>query len=176
VTIHQPMDDVHAALIDYLKRSVLTPAVLETVVSAIRDEVAKLVSAGSKDVTVLERDLASLRAEQKCLARAVATAGADIPELVAELRVRNDRIRRLEADLAASRRTPDMVADVLAHAEAAARAKLADLRTALTADLPAMREVFQALFPEGLTFRPAPNTPRRVWAISGTARLDWKYL
>jgi septal ring factor EnvC (AmiA/AmiB activator) len=170
------MDDVHAALIDYLKRSVLTPAVLETVVSAIRDEVAKLLSAGSKDVTVLERDLASLRAEQKCLARAVATAGADIPELVAELRVRNDRIRRLEADLAASRRTPDMVADVLAHAEAAARAKLADLRTALTADLPAMREVFQSLFPDGLTFRPAPNTPRRVWAISGTARLDWKYL
>ena len=35
-----------------------------------------------------------------------------------------------------------------------------------------MREVFQALFPEGLTFRPADSTPRRVWAISGTARLD----
>jgi hypothetical protein len=130
------MDDLHAALIDYLKRSVLTPSVLETVVSAIRDEVAKLLSAGSKDLTVLEKDLASLRAEQKRLARAVATAGDDIPELVAELRLRNDRIRRLEADL------------------------------------PTMREVFQSLFPEGLTFRPAANTPRRVWAISGTARLD----
>ena len=67
------MDDVHAALIDYLRRSVLTRSVLETVVSAIRDEVAKLLSAGSKDVTVLEKDLASLRAEQKRLARAVAT-------------------------------------------------------------------------------------------------------
>ena len=40
------------------------------------------------------------------------------------------------------------------------------------ADLPAMREVFQVLFPEGLTFRPAENAARRVWAISGTARLD----
>ena len=58
------MDDVHAALIDYLKRSVLTPSVLETVVSAIRDEVAKLLSAGAKDVTVLEKELAGLRAEQ----------------------------------------------------------------------------------------------------------------
>ena len=46
------------------------------------------------------------------------------------------------------------------------------LRTALDTDLPAMRDVFQALFPEGLTFRPADSTPRRVWAISGTARLD----
>jgi hypothetical protein len=172
VTIHQPMDDVHGALVEYLQRTVLTPAVLETVVSAIRSEVAKLVSAGANDVPGLEKDLAGLRAEQRRLARAVATAGDDIPELVAELRLRNDRIRRLEADLAASRRTPAMVADVLAHAETAARAKLADLRTALTADLPAMREVFQSLFPEGLTFRPAPATPRRVWAISGTARLD----
>jgi len=34
------------------------------------------------------------------------TAGDDIPELVAELRFGNDRIRRFEADLAASRRTP----------------------------------------------------------------------
>jgi site-specific DNA recombinase len=172
VTIHQPMDDVHAALIDYLKRSVLTPSVLETVVSAIRDEVANLLSAGAKDVTGLEQELAGLRAEQKRLARAVATAGDDIPELVAELRLRNDRIRRLEADLAAARRSPAMVADVLARAETAARAKLADLRTALDADLPAMREVFQALFPEGLTFRPAEKAARRVWAISGTARLD----
>ena len=48
------MNRGHAALIDYLKQAVLTPAVLETVVSAIRDEVAKLLSAGSKDVTVLE--------------------------------------------------------------------------------------------------------------------------
>ena len=114
---------------------------------------AKLLSAGSKDATILEKDLASMRAEQKRLARAVATAGDDIPELVAELRLRNDRIRRLEADLAASRRTPAMVADVLANAETAARTKLADLRTALTAAPPAMREVFQSLFLEGLIFR-----------------------
>lgn len=67
--------------------------------------------------------------------------------------------------------TPAMVADVLARAEMSARAKLADLRTALDADLPAMREVFQALFPDGLTFRPAENAARRVWAISGTAHV-----
>jgi hypothetical protein len=35
-----------------------------------------------------------------------------------------------------------------------------------------MREVFQALFGEGLTFRPAENAAHRVWAISETARLD----
>ena len=35
-----------------------------------------------------------------------------------------------------------------------------------------MREEFQALFPEGLTFRPAENAARRIWAISETAPPD----
>jgi hypothetical protein len=87
----------------------------------------------------------------------------DIPALVAELRLRNDRIRRLEADLAAARRSPAMVADVLARAETAARAKLADLRTALDADLPAMREVFHPSSP-----RASPSArPRTPPAASG---------
>lgn len=63
-----------------------------------------------------------------------------------------------------------MVADILVRAETAARAKLADLRTALGADLPAMREVFQTLFPEGLTFRPAAGSGRSPappgWTVS----------
>jgi DNA invertase Pin-like site-specific DNA recombinase len=106
------------------------------------------------------------------LARAVATAGDDIPELVAELRVRNERIRRLEADLEASKRSPAKVAELLDRAQASARAKLADLQRGLQADMAGMREVFLALFPDGLTFTPAENASRRVWAISGKARLD----
>jgi hypothetical protein len=52
----------------------------------------------------------------------VAAAGDDIPELVAEVRLRNSRIRRLEADLAAARRSPAMVADILACVETVPRA------------------------------------------------------
>jgi site-specific DNA recombinase len=172
VTIHQPMDEVDGALVDYLRRTVLTPAVLEGVVTEIRAEVARQVSAGATDAVPLRDELNRLRSEQKNLARAVATAGDDIPELVAELRLRNERIRRLEADLAAAKRTPSMVADVLAKAEEAAREKLAELGHALGSDMAGTREVFQALFPEGLTFRPAENLSRRVWAISGKASLD----
>jgi hypothetical protein len=35
----------------------------------------------------------------------------------------------------------------------------------------AQRRSHRALFPEGLTFRPAENAARRVWAISGTAHV-----
>jgi hypothetical protein len=117
-----------------------------------------------------EKELADVRAEQKRLARAVATAGDDIPELAAELRLRHDRIRRLEADLASAWRTPAAVGDLLARAEEAAHQKLADLRKSLDGDLPTLRAALRALFPEGLAFRRAENTNRRVWAISFAPR------
>jgi hypothetical protein len=125
------------------------------VLDAIRADVASLVSTGAKDTDALEKELTDLRAEQKRLARAVATAGDDIPEL----RLRNDRIRRLEANLAPARRTPAAVGDLLARAEEAAHKKLADLRKSLEGDLPTLRAALRALFPEGLAFRARGEHP-----------------
>lgn len=52
--------------------------------------------------------------------------------------------------------------------EKTARTKLADLRAAL-ADESDRREVFLALFPDGLTFAPTrtPDGKRQVWHITG---------
>jgi hypothetical protein len=103
---------------------------------------------------------------------AVATAGDAIPELVAEMRQRNVRIRKLEAALAASSRTPAMAREIIEKAEAAVHAKLSNLRESLGNDPLATREIYRALFPDGLTFKPAECASRRVWHISGTARID----
>ena len=59
-----------------------------------------------RDTTALEAKLAELRGGQHNLARVVAIGGDTIPELVAELKFRSERIRLLEADLAAAKRTP----------------------------------------------------------------------
>ena len=43
----------------------------------------------------------------------------------------------------------------------------------MSGDRKALREVFQILFLDGLTFTPGPkNKDRRVFAISGKAKLD----
>jgi hypothetical protein len=56
---------------------------------------------------------------------------------VAELKERNERIRLLEADLAAAKRTPQEVAELTAHAD----------------PLPGRRDVFQELFQDrGMEF------------------------
>jgi hypothetical protein len=84
----------------------------------------------------------------------------------------SDRARRLEADLRAAQRLPGQVRELMAKVEASAREKLGDLRTALAGDRQGSREVFQTLFPQGLTFAPAEDQGRSAFAVSGQACLD----
>src|SRR5687767_13571326 len=59
------------------------------------------------------------------------------------------------------------LAALVTRVEANARARLRDLRSAL-AEQRDLREVFLALFPEGLTFTPArtPDGERKIWKIT----------
>ena len=172
VTVHQPMAEVEAALVDHLQQHVLSEGVLQTVLAEIRSEIAAQLPKQEADTAALEADLAAARTEQKRLARAVALAD-DVPELVSELKKRTTLIQHLEARVLAAKRTPDELAALVTKIEAGARAKLADLRTAL-AEKRDLREVFLALFPEGLSFTPARTADgaRAIWRIEGAASLD----
>src|SRR5262249_50703074 len=119
------------------------------------------------DVAALEAELRDVRTEQKRLAKAVALAD-DLPELVTELRQRNLRIQQIEARILTAKKTPDELAKLVKQIEIAARTKLADLRAALT-DESDRRQLFLALFPDGLTFAPdrTPDGKRQIWRISG---------
>ena len=171
VTVHQPMVEVEAALIDHLQQHVLSEGVLDMVLGEIRTELAAQMPKRAADVKALERELANVRTEQKRLAKAVALAD-DVAELATELRKRNQLIANLESQVMAAKRTPDEVASLVSQIEATARERLRDLRTAL-ADRRDLRDVFLALFPEGLTFSPArtPDGARKVWRITGAANL-----
>ncbi len=169
VTVHQPMAEVEAALIHHLQQHVLTDGVLQMVLADIRSEIAAQLPKHDADTAVLEAELATARAEQKRLAQAVAMA-SDVPEIVSELKKRPARIVHLEAQIIAAKRTPDDLAALVTKIEAGARARLHDLRSAL-AEQRDLREVFLALFPDGLTFTPArtPGGERQVWQIEGAA-------
>ena len=105
MTVHQPMADVEAALIEHLQRHVLGEEVLQMVLGEIRNEIAAQAPQREADLSAHEAELDTARAEQKRLARAVALAD-DIPELVAELKQRSARIQNLQAQLLAAKRTP----------------------------------------------------------------------
>lgn len=172
VTVHQPMAEVEAALVDHLQRHVLSEGVLQTVLAEIRSEIAAQLPKHEADTVALEAELAAARAEQKRLAKAVAMAD-EVPELISELKKRTTLIQHLEAQILAARRTPEDLAALVTQIEAGARAKLADLRSAL-AEQRDLREVFLALFPDGLSFTPArmPEGERAVWHIEGAASFD----
>jgi predicted nucleic acid-binding Zn-ribbon protein len=83
----------------------------------------------------------------------------EVPELVVELHQRSARIQNLEAQLIAARRTPAELASLIDRVEANVRASVAKLREAL-GDEADRREVFRAMFPEGLSFERTRNPQR----------------
>jgi site-specific DNA recombinase len=169
VTVYQDMAEVEAALVHQLQTYVLGDDVLATVLGQVREEIEAQIPRRKVDIAALESELAAVRVEQKRLAKAVALAD-NVPELVAELHQRLARIQNLEAQVIAAKRTPAELVALVDKVEANVRANFASLRTAL-ADQADLREVFQAMFPDGLTFEPArtPDSARQIWKISGEA-------
>jgi hypothetical protein len=175
VTVGQSVDEVDGALVDYVRTMVLTEALIERAIREVRTELEQELSASGVDAAGLEAELATQRTEERRLAHAVAL----VPEsesLLAELRARVSRIKRLEAELAAAKRGPGVKRDMLDRVEAMARAKIAGLRDALGGDQAGRRELFVSLFPPGsLRFSPVQvpqrgRKARNVWRIEGCAR------
>lgn len=72
VTVNQPMDEVEDALVQSIQRHLLTGAVVDHVLTEIRRQIAAQLPERELNVAALEAELASVRAEQRRLARAVA--------------------------------------------------------------------------------------------------------
>jgi hypothetical protein len=171
VKLRQAIGEVEASVIDQIKRKWITQDMVTEIMAELRETLTAQVRESALDADAIEAELGRLRGEQKNLASAVATGGDAIPELLSELRRRNERIRTLEIDLGAARRTPTMVEEMLAKSEANARRRVEALRELL--DNPAdARDVFESVFlPEGLEFQEGISSDgaRRVWAITATA-------
>jgi hypothetical protein len=172
----QPIDEVDGPLAKYIADTVLAPEVIEGFVEDVLAEIEREDAAGpGQDLAGLEAELTQLRGEQRRLAAAVASA-PDVPELLAEMRKRGERIRILEAELAVAQRAPSIKANLLARLRTEARARATQMRTVLSElkDADAARDVLKALFPEGLRMFAVINKEnRRAWAVEGTARLDF---
>jgi DNA repair exonuclease SbcCD ATPase subunit len=169
VTVYQSKAEVEAALVDQLQTYVLGDQALSMVLGHVRTELEAQLPQQRADIAALEAELARVQLEQKRLARAVALSD-DVPELVVELQQRSSRIRNLEAQLIAARRTPADLAALVDRVEENVRSNIRSLRRALT-DQADLGEVFQAMFPHGLTFEAArtPDGARQIWKISGDA-------
>jgi hypothetical protein len=127
VTVYQNKEEVEAALVDQLQTYVLGEEALATVIGQVRAEIEAQLPQRHQDIAVLEAELASVRAEQNRLAKAVALAD-DVPELVMELQQRSARIQNLEAQLVAARRTPAELAALVDRVESNVRARVTALR------------------------------------------------
>ena len=171
VKVRQAVELVERRMIDHIANNYLTENVIAEIMDRLRANLERQFDASKVDTAALEQELAQMRAEQRNLATAVATGGDAIPELVGELRKRNERIRQLDNDLAAAKRSPELAAKMLAEAEEAVRGQILHFRETLQERREDVREVLQAIFPEGYRFREAKRGNRRIWAVRATAQL-----
>ncbi len=170
VTVHQRLEDVEGTLVDVVQREVLNAEVEHRLVMEIRRQVERQMPRATGGIAEMEEELATMRSEQKRLAKAVSMTD-DVPELLTELQRRNARIRVLDAQIAATKRSPAETAALIAKAEDATRAKVDDLRAALR-DPEERRRVFHAMFPTGIRLHPDRIGKRNVWRIEAVASLE----
>ncbi len=172
VRLAQRADVVEGAITKRLQQKVLEPEVLDLFVSRMRVEIEQEMAAPPVDTSRMEDDLRQLRTEQRNLVKLAAAGADEVPELARAMNERANQIRQLEADLAAAKRSPAMITEMADKMERLVRAKLEGLRAALQGDREGTREVFRALFPDGLKFKPATGANgRQVFEITGTAKL-----
>src|SRR5262249_46902264 len=148
ITIHQPIQEVEDILIEHVREHVLNDEMIALVLDQIRTEIEAQLPKREADIEALEAELRTVTTEQKRLPKAVALSD-DIPELVTELKQRMNRIKNLEAQIGAAKRTPAELAAMIDKVEDSMKARLADLRSAL-ADRRDLREILMGLFPKGL--------------------------
>ncbi len=170
VNLSQPMAEVDEAIARHLRDHVLTRSMVQRLIEEIDSELSRELSGPRREAEEIVDELRVLKSEQSRLAKAVALSG-DIAELVSELRKRNERIRRLEAEQQAALRTPETVRRLIAEVRATALTRAEELTSALVSDPSGAREFYLKLFPDGLQFSEARKGKRRVWAISGEAHL-----
>ena len=171
VKVRQSVEFVERRLVAWVADNVLTDSVIAQIMERVTAKLTTRLSATKVDTDVLEQELSRMRSEQRNLATAVATGGDAIPELVGELRKRNDRIRQLENDLAAAKRSPEIAAQMLAEAEACIREEVYRVRDTLLERREDVRQVLQTIFPDGFLFKQVEKGNRRFWSVTARPEL-----
>jgi len=173
VSIRRPVEIVDRKFADFLQSAVLSPEVLPDVMEGVREELERQVADGDT-VDELRERLEQAKAAVQRLVRLGSLAGDDaLGQIASELKDKTALVKRLENQILVASDRPEDVDDAMAEVEEIIRVRLAGFRERLAANPHGARDVYLALFPEGLTFTPAPGNakPRKLWTIEGIAQL-----
>jgi len=171
VKLREPRHVVEGAVFRHLLENVLTPDIIADITARVVELAREEASAPAGEVSVesLEAELATLRGEQKRVARLLAKLD-DAPELEQEYQTRTGQIRQLETDIAAAKAAPRAVELAVEAIASHVGLTFERLRKGLVGAPEAAREALRALFPRGLRF--APDASGRGWNVTGAPVVD----
>ncbi len=123
-------------------------------------------------VEALDKELRQLRSEQRNVSKAIALASGELPDLVEQMRQRDARITEVQKELNRARRSPNVLADLLARGEAMMHDRAAALRATLAKDPAGARQLYADIFPYGLEFEETEHEGYKVFLIRCRSRVS----
>ncbi|XYI03839.1 recombinase family protein [Sorangium sp. So ce1128] len=169
-TLRRPVDAVDTVILDWVRREVLTEAVVSAVLTEVRRRVAERTETSRAEVEQLDRQAQQLRREVDRFAELSLEAPPDVRQvLYGKLAERQRELSAVEDRLRALRTVPGAVDLEIRRLEREARARVEELVTATRRNPVEGRAFLRALFPEGLATA-AVDTPDGIrMRIEGTA-------
>lgn len=168
-TLRRPVEAVDGAILDWVRREVLTEDFVLMVLEELRQLVRERAQADVGEVEQLERQATELRQQVNRYAELALEAPVEVRGvLYGKLGERQRELSTVEDRLRAVQVLPGLVDGELQRIEGEARRRLAELSD-LQAGSPAGRAFMQALFPQGLAASAVDTLDGRRMRIEGHA-------
>ena len=163
-----PMDYLDAAVIDAIREHTLAPEAIAFTVAHAAEIVEREIKQNPDKSRQLEAEVRRLRREIERYVAAVAKAD-DVPELIAALRQRKERLAEVERELAGLATTPPRWTSAEIRAMCGERLRRFD--ELLLGDVPGARQALRKLLPEPLRLSPVTDGGRRTLRFEGVTTL-----
>jgi site-specific DNA recombinase len=159
-SLRRPVDDVDQAVADYLARNVLTEEVVTDALMILRERLTDRMRATSGEVEAMELEAQRLRVELNNLVSAIAASCANVEAVMQAASQRQEKLSALEARIRTAKSAPEAISTELHRLERDARARLADVRTALASNPAEARTLLSKVIAGPLKFTAEGNRYR----------------
>lgn len=168
-SLRRPVGEVNAQVARWVKENILRESFIIETIRELRARLLERTRRVMPEVKQLESEASKLRREVDRLVAALASSEQKPDAIVIAVAERQERVRELEARIRVAKLAPDAIDTESRRLEREARARIADLTTALESNPEEARAFLKALFPGRLSWRPVETAEGRRYEITGEA-------
>jgi site-specific DNA recombinase len=164
--MRRPVEEVHATLLDWIQKNVLTESVMIETLKVLRRRLEARGKTVDSDLKRLEKQAGKLRTEIQNLVNTARRLSDPTPVLEA-IEESTRQLKAIDARIEAAKATPKAIDIEVRRMEQEARKRLRDLKSMLALDGDEPRKAMEALLAGPVVLKPVKEGRRAHYEISG---------